>query len=361
MRKIFRHGFASYLLMISFCISCFVLIYGVNVVCNVRNEDLSINKFKEQLREEYDITSLENESVDYKKLAEVLINDALQVDTCNISFITKLYINNRVDWFETNLIVKENEPNKINVSEKISQTKGIYIGESLKKYLGEYSNSDELLINDEACKVSGILQNNMASDIDNSIYIVWSECDSNVKRILIESLALYIEDGFLKVVYESDDDIEEALNCVNGLFEEKNIYDDGVDNMYSGEYQNYWYKYYNYIFVGIALAFAIINCIYVSAFWLLHRKHEIKIRIACGYRKFDLYGLLFKDSAFICSCAYALTLCFVFIFSYFLNLINLFENIFLKIMMSFGLMLMILVILSLISINKFMKRNIVDV
>ena len=70
------------------------------------------------MKNDYDISNLEDGNTDYEKVAETLINSAQEIDSCNVSFVSKLYINNRIDWYETNIIVKTNEPIKLDISKK---------------------------------------------------------------------------------------------------------------------------------------------------------------------------------------------------------------------------------------------------
>lgn len=361
MKKIFRHGFVSYLLMLSLSISCYILLLGVNVFYNVRNENFSLKRYKEQLIECYDPTNLQNGETDYEKVVESLINDSQTIDTCNITFLSKVYINNRSDWYEVHVLVKGNEEIKLNVAEKISNAKGIYIGKSLEKYIGELSEKDEIVIDNKEYAVTGILENNMASDVDNSMFFIWDECDSKTRKMITQSVVDYIKEGFFKVIYESDDDIDEAVENFDKCLEEYGIYDLGAETLYSGDYQNYWYKYYNYIFIVISLIFSVVNCSCVSALWMNHRRHEIAIRLAYGYRKLDLFGVILKDAFFICIVSYMIALFLVMLFSYSLHLKNLFQDILGKLCMSFSAMVVILILVVYVSIKKYLKRNVVEI
>lgn len=360
-KKIFRHGFPEILLMLGFAVSCFIIIYGVNVLFNVKKEDLNINRYENRLEESYDPSVLEDKKIDYKTEVELMLKAAQNIASGNITFVSKLYINNRVDWFETYIIIKANEATKLSVSEKISDNKGIYIGESLKKYLGEFSEQDELLLNDRIYKVSGILENNMASEVDNSIYIVWDECDKSSRQLAKESIVDYLQDGLINVIYESDSDIDDSFEKLTNNFEKINLYDMGSNTLYSGNYQNYWYKYYNYIFVGTSLVFSIINCMCVSILWLKRRKHEMAIRIAFGYRKSQLYTLFLKDAIFVCILSYLVALFFVVLMSFVLGINSIFQNLWMKISLSLVMMIILLIVLVSISINKFMKRNVIEI
>ena len=80
----------------------------------------------------------------------------------------------------------------------------------------------------------------MASKIDDSIFIVWDECEKNTKQMIVESISEYMQDGFFKVIYESDEDISEAVDNLNANLKEHNIYEQGAENIYSGAYQNLW-------------------------------------------------------------------------------------------------------------------------
>lgn len=361
MRMIFRHGFFDLLLMVGFSISCFIIIYGTNVVYNVKQEDLNINRFKYRLEESYDPSSLENGKTDYESEVEAMIDAAQKIQSGNITFISQIYINDRTDWFETYIIIRENEQNKLEISERLNDSKDIYIGESLKQYLGEVSKPDELLLNDKSYKVGGIIANHMSSKVDNSLYIIWDECDEATRALIKESLVDYLQSGFANVIYESDIDIDYAFDELTQAFETIGLYDMGPNTLYSGNYQNYWYKYYNYIFVGISLIFSIMNCICVSLLWLQRRKHEISIRIAYGYKKSQLYGLIIKDAVIICVISYLIALVSVILLSYVLGIYNLFQNILVKIFMSVISMFIMLMIMIIFSVNKFMKRDVADV
>lgn len=62
-KKIFRHGFPEILLMLGFAVSCFIIIYGVNVLFNVKKEDLNINRYENRLEESYDPSVLEDKKM----------------------------------------------------------------------------------------------------------------------------------------------------------------------------------------------------------------------------------------------------------------------------------------------------------
>ena len=359
--KIFRHGYTDVLLMMGLVISCFVVIYGVNVLYNVRNENINLNKYENQLVESYDPSALLENNQDYTKIVDFLIEEAGKIDSCNVTFISKVYINNRSDWFEANIIVKANEEIKLDIAEHISDEEGIYIGESLRKYLGEFSEDDELLINDRPYKINGIIENDMASGVDNSIYFVWDKCGEKAKNLIRGSLEDYWQEGFFKVVYEGDDNINPAVDSLTKALSDKDIWDVGEEKLYSGDYQNYWYRYYNYIFIGITMVFALANSIIVSLLWLTHRKHEMAVRIAYGYKRTALYGLLIKDSLGLCIIAFGMATLLNVSFSYILGIDNSFRDFGIKIILAFVAMLIILAFIVWFSVNKFMKRNIVKI
>ena len=73
-----------------------------------------------------------------------------------------------------------------------------------------------------------------------------------------------------------------------------------IDAVYEGDYQNYWYRYYNSIFMGISLILSVLNCFTVSYLWILTRKKELAIRKAYGYSIPQITGMILRDVMKLC-------------------------------------------------------------
>lgn len=85
------------------------------------------------------------------------------------------------------------------------------------------------------------------------------------------------------------------------------------------------------------------------------------IRIAFGYRKSQLYTLFLKDAIFVCILSYLVALFFVILMSFVLGINSIFQNLWMKISLSLVMMIILLIVLVSISINKFMKRNVIEI
>lgn len=360
MKKLFRHGGPGILLILGFSISCFIIMYGVTILGNVKTEDLILNRFSYKIEEMYDPSIVEESEMEYEELVWKILSIADEVNYGNISFIAYPHINNRCDRFETHIIYKQNEDAKLKIQKKVSSDSGIYIGENLEKYMNESDTMKDIEIDGTLFEVGGVLNNYMASRVDNSIYIIWDECEESLKAALIKAISSYMEEGFLKIVFESDENLADTVDYFSSELERISVHDMGTVKIYDGDYQNYWYKFYNYIFIVICLFFSVINCFCVSIIWIRRRQREITIRMAYGYSDMDILVMLYKDMMMLCIPAMLLALIDIMVFSTVLGIEGIFSHLFMKFILVVLGMLLIAVLCILYIVRKMGQRNIVE-
>ena len=106
--------------------------------------------------------------------------------------------------------------------------------------------------------------------------------------------------GILKFTYRSEQDTTNAYKDFVNDMEKNGFKVFIIDAYYEGDYQNFWYRTYNSIFMGISLILSILNCFTVSYLWLINRKKELAIRKAYGYSILQITGMMIKDVIKLC-------------------------------------------------------------
>lgn len=321
-RKIIREPMTSVVFVIGLTISCFILINVAGLVEKISNENKVLNNFKytasgfldcQMALEKYEaeladkLDSNSGEKIyneEYKKKEWELVDKVVEVFTEETRVNTYLEIlvrvNDMIDEYTAYIVMAVNEDINIECVEyyDIDTRNGVIIGESLLVYTKEIEGIRTIEIGKNIMQVIGVIENQMSGGVDNSVYLFWNNCDEQVREYLMQSI--YDDIGFLEYHIKSNSDISEQYEEFISLMEALDIQNEIMDARYEGDYQNYWYRMYNSIFMGASLIFSIFNCFSVSYLWIVRRKSELAIRMAYGYSKGQIRVMIFKDIIKLC-------------------------------------------------------------
>lgn len=319
LKTIFRESTTSVLFVIGLIISCFILINVTELLDKINQENKVLQSYRYTVSGFLDCYPAINEyeqqisaEADEKKYSELLeqkkqqlteqILEKLNTETTGNTYVeVVIQLNDKTDGFPANIIMAHNEDLKLecNAEYNLQTENGIIIGESLLDYVTEYNGEQIIEIGNQTMKVIGVLQNKMAGGFDHSIYIFWENCDKQAKDYL-KSLVREDLDFYIKYSFKSDEALTEAYQVFSEELEKWKVQTSISEAKYTGELQNYWYRMYNSIFMGVTLLFSVFNCFGVSYLWLAGRKKELAIRIAYGYDRKKIAFLLFSDIIKLC-------------------------------------------------------------
>ena len=305
LQKIFRESATSILFILGLTVSCFILINVAELIQKINKENKVINNFRYTTSSYLDGTELFYNCEDQITISNnltKLVTSRLSEETSGNTYLElQVNVNEKIDTYTANIVMQLNEETKINCNKDydVTEENGIIIGESLLQFTTDKNGVRTIMIGGNTMKVIGIMKNEMSGGVDNTIYIFWDNCDEQMKEYINNIISKEIK-GILKFTYRSEQDIANIYkNFVNNM--EKNGFKVFIiDAYYDGDYQNFWYRTYNSIFMGISLILSILNCFTVSYLWLINRKKELAIRKAYGYSILQITGMMIKDVIKLC-------------------------------------------------------------
>lgn len=284
-KKSFR--LSEILFITGIIISAFVLINTTDVLSRIRKENKAISPYKEEKSICIEYTGDEISDEECESIADKVIESA-EKSKCGVSVDSlNIVVNRQIDDMFAELVLK-------NISQK---NEIISIGESVRS-LTKNQEGAILNIGGHDVPVSNIRRNDNPTNIDYSIKIFLKNCDESFREYLKECICREILTNTLLIKFYDDSPIENSISeFVENIESYGDIQCSEYSKTYSGnDYQNYWYRFYNNIFISVCIIFSVLTCFSLSELWLLDRKKEIAVRKAYGYSNLQVFSLLFLDS-----------------------------------------------------------------
>jgi ABC-type lipoprotein release transport system permease subunit len=290
------------LLTVGFSVSFFVLLNSASLVNSIKTENDSVNDYKYSetvmLSPQGQSDAQENYYID---MIKEIIKYLSGLSGGNIYFSdVNVFYNDETANYTCTIDLKNNEASKyidennqkISLKQKYS-VQNVIIGETLADHLNIKNSSDYFYLDNNKCKALGIKKNSMSGKVDNTSCFIWCDCNNNTKESLYKYLSEELKTGFLELTIKSDKPIEQEMESVCSELNKKYDLDASVYNeKYKGDYQNYWYQFYSWIFSVTSLVFSVFTIFAVSELWMMRRKKEIAIRKAFGYDNRKLFNML---------------------------------------------------------------------
>lgn len=289
LKGILRERTAGILFIIGITISCFVLINIAELVNKINKENNYLNRYNYEVS--FRVDRFENfEGVKAFDTIEKLLQN---IENGNFVIEQSVSINGKSITANADIIIKQNETLQLDYQTEYVKdgSNNVIIGESLLKHTSIIDGKRRIKIYDNDMYVVGVLENNMSGGVDNSLYILWDSCDDIVR----ESLKKHTQHIGLSCKYLSQGDISQSYNEINKQLEEEGYFSYIMSAEELQEYQSYWYRAYNTIFLSIGLLFSVTNCFTVSYLWINGRRNEIAIKKAYGYSMGRLVADIYVD------------------------------------------------------------------
>ena len=305
LQQIFRESATSILFILGLTVSCFILINVAELIEKINKENKVLNNFKYTTSSYLDGTELFYNCEDQITISNnltKLVTSRLSEETSGNTYLElQVNVNEKIDTYAANIVMQLNEDAKINCNKDydVTEENGIIIGEDLLQFTTDKDGIRTIVIGGNTMKVIGIMKNEMSGGVDNTIYIFWDNCDEQMKEYINNIITKEIK-GILKFTYRSEQDTTNAYKDFVNDMEKNGFKVFIIDAYYEGDYQNFWYRTYNSIFMGISLILSILNCFTVSYLWLINRKKELAIRKAYGYSILQITGMMIKDVIKLC-------------------------------------------------------------
>lgn len=305
LQKIFRESATSVLFVLGLTISCFILINVADLIEKINKENNVLNSFKysaySYLDGEEVLSNYEDQMTAADQLADMVVARLSEETVGNTYLELKVNVDEKIDTYTANVVMQLNEDVRIDCGTdyNVNEENGIIIGESLTELIKDKDGIKTIEIGGNTMKVIGVMKNEMAGGVDHSIYIFWDNCDEQVKEYLSGIISNEIR-ILLKFNYRSQSDISKSYQTFISDMEAIGFRNIIIEAKYNGDYQNYWYRFYNSIFMGISLILSIFNCFTVSYLWIISRKKELAIRKAYGYSSLQITGMMMKDIMKLC-------------------------------------------------------------
>lgn len=281
MKNVMRH-YSTWLLIIGVAVSFFGFLNGADIYQNVKNALAEVNEYRYKNVYTIQIGNID----DMDQLIERL---ELLEGNISIQDIT-VFMDGTGYYHTADIMLKRDEelPYTFLEGDDSSDT-GKYqviIGKGLKDYC--YSKSGEetayIRLNGNEFEVIGVLGSKTSSILDGKIIFPYNE--SFLKDCIKNQDYIFVSYG--SDYKNIDTYFMEFLNTWGSAYEiyyekdEGQYIEVGADN---ADKQFYW----------LISAFAIINCIVISEFWIIRRKQEIVIRKIWGYSNFKIFQMLFSE------------------------------------------------------------------
>lgn len=305
LQQIFRDSVASVLFVLGLTVSCFILINVADLVDKMNRENKVLNSFRYATSSYIDGTELfyqsEDQNVTAKELTDLVTTRLSEETTGNTYLELQVNINEKTDTYTADIVMQLNEDAKIEclTDYDVNEENGVIIGESLLEFTREKDGIQTIELGGNTMKVIGLMTNKMSGGADYTLYIFWDNCDRQVREYLNQIISDELN-GILKFSYKSQNDMADAYKKFVSDMENYGLRSFIIDAVYEGDYQNYWYRYYNSIFMGISLILSVLNCFTVSYLWILTRKKELAIRKAYGYSIPQITGMILRDVMKLC-------------------------------------------------------------
>lgn len=314
--RLFRNPAVEFLMIVGMSVSCFILLNIADLYYKISIEDKS-NGFQSSAEYILDTSALEAEfysseesTLSLKDLYMEIAESAGSVRGGNSFLVIKEFsIDKAIKGRRAYVVMAENEPMDLKLAESCGKPEeiknSIVIGESLKKYVHSENGENYINTGVQKLNVSGILKNNMAGGVDNTVYIFWNTCDPELKEYLIGIWSAWVPG----VILNSEYGIEAVKNEFLEKMEGKSVTCEPVDRDYIGDYQNEWYRTFNSIFLAVGMIFSVFTCFGISYLWISRRNKELAIRRANGYSTGMLAALILKDMAKLTGISLVISFC----------------------------------------------------
>lgn len=297
-----RYGILSILFLVGFTISSFVLSITADIADRIRKEERSNNVYN--YNESFflspggaDITVNEEAALEQVNSIIPLLGEL----NCGARFADiGVSIDNQIDDTFVNLVMNQNGDFELTLDtgEKMSagsQADTVYIGESLAES-NLHAKENLLNIGKWQMHIGGILRNESAAGVDYRVFAFWDSCSEDVRQYFINMMAERLSMGVLRVDLYGNAPINDEVSKLESELSALSIScEDYVPSYTGNDYQNYWYRYYNGIFVCACLIFSVVTCLSLSYLWISGRRKEIATRKIYGYGNGPLIGMLSLD------------------------------------------------------------------
>jgi hypothetical protein len=282
------------LMVIGLMVSCWVLLNCLNLVDKIANEMKSTDSFR------YSSTILLQSDVTSNDIAH-LMEYLAKIDTANISVLDmNVRLNSTLNQYNFDIILNSNEPLNIVLNDNsvveelntISPNGCVLVGETVAKSLN-IDAGDTVYFYDIPFQVSGIMENNMSGNIDNRIYLLWENLTDDEKGQLLSNDAMQSNFEYFCIQLNSNSELNSTYSKILNEVSDKFQYSlTPIDSTYRNGYQNYWYKFYNSMFLIVSLVFSIATCLIVGDLWIDRNKYDLTIRKVFGYTNLKLFMLI---------------------------------------------------------------------
>lgn len=308
-----RYGISGWILMIGLTISSFVLVNSMDAASRVWKEERHHSYY--QQNESFWLRHSREDSRDSQKWMELVdeLLPSLNGFYCNVEIESLgVTVNHQIDDMFIHLVIQpqkdfrliSREKKLIDPSSFPVGSNQIVVGESVEKRLTVGQEGKLLNIGNMQLPVAEVLRNDNAAEIDYSIYLFWDCCDAELRQYLREQLSERLSHNFLRVRLYSNSRISADRETLFSRMHELSLECEPYSPRYAGDdYQNYWYRFYNILFISVCMVFSVFTCFSISYLWLFRRAREIAIRKAYGYSNLQIYKLLMKNIAGIAALA----------------------------------------------------------
>lgn len=311
-----RYGISGWILLIGLTISSFVLVNAMDAASRVWKEERHHSAYQQDetfwLRMGYSEGYTDSDTQKLMELADKLLL-SLNGFSCNVDIESLgVEVNHQIDDMFIHLVIQSQEDFRLISKENgmidpVSFPVGsnsIVVGESVEKRLTVGQEGKLLNIGDMQLPVAEVLRNDNAARIDYSIYLFWDCCDEELRQYLREQMSERLFGNILRVRLYSNSQIDADRERLFSQMRELSLECEPYIPRYAGDdYQNYWYRFYNIIFISICMVFSVFACFGISYLWLFRRAREIAIRKAYGYSNLQIFKLLMKNMAGIAAFA----------------------------------------------------------
>lgn len=298
-----RFGTNGIVFVIALIVSSFVLINTIDIASKIAKEDKSNNKYSERIHYRLSYNS-ENElsKEENHKIVNKIIS-CLESLNCNASISgVGICVNNQIQDMFPDIVISAKNDYKLQLANNNGyasdpQQYQLVVGESMielsKDHLGMSIDVAGMQV-----PIQGVFKNNNTAAIDYSFTFMYSLCDAKLKQYLYNQICdAFSSFGIIVSLYSDssiNSDNNKFINEMNSLSIQYQKQDEQQYKV--SEYQNYWYRFYNKIFITVCLIFSLFTCLSTSFLWFTSRKKEIAIRKAFGHSNFSIFQLLIRDT-----------------------------------------------------------------
>ncbi len=333
--KINRYGIAGFLFIIGLIISTFVLFNTVDVVSRIVREDKANKSYKYE--ERYFISYNYNNNIlteeDYVSKTKELLESLKKLD-CNVSICdVGINVNNQIDDMFIELIINSKEDfclysqNECYIKPNMYKNK-IFVGENILD-LTLNKDRNTLIISDFIIEIADVLKNDNASGIDYRILGYLDDFDELKKNYFYKCMAERLSFGILLIDLYGNEPIDDSVDTLYSTLNNSSlVYTKYIPTYEGNDYQNYWYRFYNKIFISACVIFSVFTLFLLSYLWLANRKKEISIRKTYGYSGFEIFMLLVGDITKLCLISYLFAFILEIIYCLFFSDFSFFDSLF---------------------------------